>query len=80
MQAIAGTLGALAGEAEDFGLTLCSDADIAARYLVQLQQIDRIAQSLRELARVLAADDPGEAVSGICLGDLRARLDKARAD
>lgn len=79
MLGIAGTLGALASEAEDFGLTLCRDADIAARHLEQLQQIDRLAQSLRELARVLSADDPREAVKGVCLGELQSELDKALA-
>lgn len=79
MLEIAATLGALAHEAEDFGLALCGDVDVAARYLVQLQQIDRISQSLRELARVLEASDPREAVAGIVLGELRIRLEKALA-
>lgn len=77
--AIAKTLGALAAEAEDFGLALCGDSDVAARYLVQLQQIDRLSQSLRELGRVLCADDPRVAVEAICLGDLRAELEQALA-
>lgn len=77
--AISGTLGDLAREAEDFGMALCGDPEVATRYLVQLQQIDRIAQSLREVARVLAADDPRAAVNGICLGDLRSALERADA-
>ncbi|MBI1403701.1 MAG: hypothetical protein GC147_10845 [Porphyrobacter sp.] len=77
MHEIAVTLGTLAGEAETFGTVLCGDADFAARHLGQLQQIDRIAQSLREIARVMAASDPAAAVTSICLGDLRARLETA---
>ena len=72
---IADQLSDLALEAEDFGLVLCSDAAVAGRYLVQLQQIDRLAQSLRELARVLSAHDPDAAVASICLGSLRADLE-----
>jgi hypothetical protein len=76
-QAIAGTLAQLAGEAEEFGVVLCMDHDFAGRYLEQLQHIDRIAQSLRELADILAASDPREAVSAVRLGALRNDLEKA---
>lgn len=77
LDSIASRLADLAVEAEDFGLVLCSDAAVAGRYLVQLQQIDRLSQSLRELARVLSARDPADAVAGICLGHLRADLELA---
>lgn len=76
---IAARLRALAEEAEAFGIVLCSDADVAARYLVQLQQIDRLAQSLREVAHVLAATDPDDAIAAIRLGELRLALEKACA-
>jgi hypothetical protein len=76
---IAGRLARLAEEAEAFGIVLCSDGDVAARYLVQLHQIDRLAQSLRELAAVLAAADPEAAVTEIRLGELRLALEEARA-
>ena len=58
---------------------LCSDDNVAGRYLVQLQQIDRLAQSLREIANVLAAEDPGAAVAAIRLGDLRLALEETDA-
>jgi len=74
---IAARLAALAEEAEQFGLVLCSDAEVAGRYLVQLQQIDRLSQSLREVATVLTASDPATAVSGIRLGELRNALEQA---
>jgi hypothetical protein len=76
-QAIAETLAQLAGEAEEFGVVLCMDTDFAGRYLEQLQHIDRIAQSLRELADILAASDPLAAVSAVRLGALRNDLEKA---
>jgi hypothetical protein len=74
---IADQLAALARESEEFGLVLCSDAAVAGRYLVQLQQIDRMAQSLREIAMVLVAADPDAAVAQIRLGDLRKLLESA---
>lgn len=71
---IASQLAALAEQSEQFGTVLCSDATVAGSYLVQLQQIDKLAQSLREMAGVLAAPDPAAAVAGIRLGELRVAL------
>lgn len=76
---IAQRLATFAEDAEAFGIVLCSDADVAARYLVQLQQIDRLAQSLREMANVLGASDPEAAVAAIRLGELRHALEQAGA-
>jgi hypothetical protein len=76
---IAAHLEAFAVDAESFGVVLCSDANVATRYLVQLQQVDRLSQSLREMARVLASGDPDTTVSTICLGDLRGALEQAEA-
>ena len=77
LASIAARLAALAEEAEQFGLVLCSDAEVAGHYLVQLQQVDRLSQSLREIGSVLTASDPVAAVSGIRLGDLRTALEQA---
>lgn len=77
---IAAQLTELAEESEQFGLVLCSDAAVAGRYLVQLQQIDKLAQSLREMATVLSAPEPELAVAGIRLGELRIALEHAGAD
>lgn len=74
---VAARLAGLAEEAETFGIVLCSDSDVAARHLVPLQQIDRLAQSLREMASVLAASDPEAAIAAIRLGDLRTALERA---
>ncbi len=76
---IAAQLATLAEHSENFGIVLCSDAAVAGRYLVQLQQIDRLAQSLREMATVLAASDPDTAVAAIRLGDLRSSLEQTGA-
>ncbi len=76
---IAVRLSALAEDAEQFGLVLCSDAAVAGRYLVQLQQIDRLSQSLREMAVVLEASDPADAITAIRLGELRIALEQASA-
>lgn len=76
---IADRLASLAEDAETFGIVLCSDADVAGRYLMQLQQIDRLAQSLREMATVLAAHDPRSAVAAIRLGELRLALEETCA-
>jgi hypothetical protein len=76
-QAIAGILAQLALEAEEFGVVLCMDPDFAGRYLQQLQHIDRIAQSLRELAEILSASDPQAAVNAVRLGALRSELVRA---
>jgi hypothetical protein len=76
-QAIAEILAQLAAEAEEFGVVLCMDPDFAGRYLQQLQHIDRIAQSLRELTEILSASDPHAAVNAVRLGALRNVLEKA---
>lgn len=74
---MADELSMLAEGSERFGIALCSDPDVAGRYLVELQQIDRLAQSLREMATVLHASDPIAAVSAIRLGNLRLALEQA---
>lgn len=76
---MADELAMLAEGSERFGIALCSDPDVAGRYLVELQQIDRLAQSLREMATVLHASDPIAAVSAIRLGNLRLALEQAVA-
>jgi len=76
---IAAQLATFAEDAEAFGIVLCSDYDVATRYLVQLQQIDRLAQSLREMANVLVAEEPDAAVEAIRLGELRHALEAVDA-
>lgn len=78
-QAIAAILAQLSVEAEEFGVVLCMDPEFAGRYLEQLQHIDRIAQTLRELAEILSASDPQAAVNAVRLGALRAVLERALA-
>lgn len=76
LSGIAAQLDRYAVDAETFGMALCSDAEVATRYLVQLQQIDQLAQSLRETAQVLRADDPVAAIAAIRLGSLRQALEQ----
>lgn len=74
MDATAQTLEALSREVETLGVDLCVDPDIAGRFLDQLQGIDRIAQSLDQLASVLRAPLPEAAIDQVRMGDLQARL------
>lgn len=76
---MAARLALFAEDAESFGLVLCSDADVAGRHLVALQQIDRLAQSLREMSVVLTAAQPDAAVAAIRLGELREALEQCLA-
>lgn len=78
-QAIAEVLARLAEEAEGFGVVLCGDPAITTRYLEQLQEIDRHAQCLRELADIMRAARPEVAVESVRLGDLRGELERACA-
>lgn len=78
-QAIAGIMSRLASDAEGFGVVLCSDPAITMRYFEQLQQIDRHAQTLRELAEIMRAHQPETAIGAVRLGDLRSELESAVA-
>lgn len=72
--AVAAVLHELAGEVEELGNDLCEDAAVAERHLASLQQIDRFAQHLTQLALVIGAPDPASAVGAVSLGELRDRL------
>jgi purine-binding chemotaxis protein CheW len=61
------------------GLIVHDVADIVSIEPGTLQQPDRLAQSLREMANVLAAEDPDSAVAAIRLGELRQMLERADA-
>lgn len=74
MSGTADALDGLSREVEGLGAALCADPEIAARYLDQLQGVDRIAQSLGQLANVLRAPIPEEAVAAVQMGDLQERL------
>lgn len=78
-QAIARSLAVMADESERFGVALCSDPAVTERHLEQLQQVDRLAQALRELSIVLKASQPDSVVADIRLGDLRHELESACA-
>ncbi|MEM9310682.1 MAG: hypothetical protein AAGA34_04480 [Pseudomonadota bacterium] len=78
MEGTADALEDLSHEVEGLGAALCADPDIAARYLDQLQGVDRIAQSLEQLAHVLRAPQPDEAVDTVRLTHLQDQLRVAR--
>lgn len=73
-RAVAAVLHELAGEVEELGNDLCEDAAVAERHLASLQQIDRFAQHLVQLALVIGDADPGGAVGAVSLGELRQKL------
>ena len=72
-------LQSLALDAEKLGERLCSDPEIIERHLDGLQGIDRLSQSLGQLAAVLSADDPQQAVSQVGMADLQEHLQKSSA-
>lgn len=78
MDSAANALEALSCEVEAMGVELCADPDIALRHLDQLQGIDRVAQSLAQLALVLRAPQPEAAIDEVRMGDLQAHLRMAR--
>ena len=67
-------LDSLSRDVEGLGAALCADPSIAERYLDQLQGVDRIAQSLEQLASVLRAPVPEEAIAQVRVGDLQNQL------
>ncbi|MEM7689769.1 MAG: hypothetical protein AAF291_12175 [Pseudomonadota bacterium] len=78
MRGTAEALDGLSREVEGLGAALCADPGVADRFLDQLQGIDRIAQSLEQLACVLRATVPEEAIDEVRIGDLQAHLQSAR--
>ncbi len=67
----------LSHEVEGLGAALCADPAIAERYLDQLQGVDRIAQSLEQIASVLRAPVPEDAITHVRVGDLQTHLRQA---
>lgn len=59
---------------EALGAVLCTDPKVMADHISSLQQIDLIAQKLRALASVLAAECPASATQSLPLDSLRARF------
>lgn len=78
--AIAATLRGLSEDIERIGTELCADADLGVRHLDNLQAIDRTAQHLNELSRVIASPDPDVAIDAVTLSELRDCLLAAATD
>jgi len=77
MDGTAAALDSLSRDVEGLGAALCQDPSVAERYLDQLQGVDRIAQSLEQLARVLRSPVPEDAIAEVRVGDLQAHLQMA---
>lgn len=71
LNAVATRLQDVAREAEALGAQICDDAAVVERHGPSLQGIDRISQTLTQIADVLAAEDPAATVASLSLGDLR---------
>ncbi|MEM6585248.1 MAG: hypothetical protein AAF692_05795 [Pseudomonadota bacterium] len=70
----ADALESLSHDVEGLGAALCTEPAIAEQFLDQLQGIDRIAQSLEQLAKVLRAPVPEDAIDDVRVGDLQDQL------
>ena len=71
---VAEILEELAGEVECLGETLCADPDVIARHFGQLQGIDLIAQTARQLSMLVGSSNPATALGDVRLEALRRRL------
>ncbi|RIV92873.1 hypothetical protein D2V17_01010 [Aurantiacibacter xanthus] len=71
---VAEILEELAGEVECLGESLCADPDVIVRHMDQLQGIDLIAQTARQLAMLVGSDNPAAALGDVRLEALRRRL------
>lgn len=74
LNAVASYLQDIAREAEALGAQICDDASVVERHGESLQGIDRISQTLTQIAHVLTAEDPAATVESLSLGDLREGL------
>lgn len=61
------------------GDVLTSDPITLGRHGLSLQALDKVGQMLTHIANVIRSSDPGAAVDQVCMGDLRARLQRSRA-
>ncbi|QQN73362.1 hypothetical protein [Croceicoccus sp. YJ47] len=77
MTGVVEALNVISRDIEALGALLCADADIAARHAHSLQDVDRIAQVARQLATVLDAEHPSDAVELIGIDALRHQLQEA---
>lgn len=71
---IADVLDAMARETETLGQILCSDPELVASYMGQLQEFDRIAQHQKGLASLLRADCPTTALGQLGLEELANKI------
>ncbi len=70
LERIATVLDGLAHEVESLGHELCSQPELLARFLGELQRFDRIAQFQREIAGLLRAECHGTALNELRITEL----------
>ncbi|MEP0191189.1 MAG: hypothetical protein ABJP70_11245 [Erythrobacter sp.] len=66
-----------ANKVEDLGAALCVDAQVVSEHFEQLQGLDLLTQTLRELAKVITSTDPLAATHNVCVQELQQRLVQA---
>ena len=74
LQRVSEVLLELSSEIEQLGAVLCEDSEICERHAALLQQIDRIAQTQRGLADIVAAPNPELAIDAVNLDRLRCAM------
>lgn len=58
---------------------ISADPIALSRHGLSLQAIDKVGQMISHIANVIRSSDPDSAVDQVCMGDLRARLQRSRA-
>jgi hypothetical protein len=61
------------------GDVLAADPITLGRHGLSLQALDKVGQMISHIADVIRSSDPESAVDRVCMGDLRARLQRHRA-
>lgn len=77
LSGIAEVLVELADDVEGLGQMLCGNPELLAKHFDQLQDVDLIAQTARQLGYLLAADTPVDTLADVPLDRLRLRLEES---
>ena len=74
LDGVAAVLVEIADDVENIGTTLCQDPAMLTQHFEQMQSVDVVAQTARQLAAVLKAECETVGLAGIQLDKLRQRL------
>ncbi|WP_235982082.1 hypothetical protein [Novosphingobium aerophilum] len=77
LKAAAGILAELAAQVEALGAQLCTNPEVVAHHITELQAIDLIAQKQLHLADLLLADCPHAAVEAMRIEEVKRRIGSA---